>query len=147
MIDQYPWAVYRALMSGCIIVLNKNPRVWPGGMGETWQRLAEFFCHVGIRPRGIEVLRTGPYMWGVEARIGGGIYVMHILWQKNSQEEDWGFLLIDGHNEFNKENQTSMMWNVQYEWPSGAWFALNFYHYWTILVVRDVVGSVHFLHR
>ena len=42
-------------------------------------------------------------------RIEGGIHAMHLLWAHNSQEEDWGFLLIDAQNTFNEENRTAML--------------------------------------
>ena len=29
---------------------------------------------------------------------------MHLLWAQHSQEEDWGFLIIDAWNAFNEEN-------------------------------------------
>ena len=38
----------------------------------------------------------------VEAGIEGGINDMYILCSKHSQEEDWGFLLIDARNSFNE---------------------------------------------
>ena len=37
---------------------------------------------------------------------------MRLLWAKNSQEEDWGFLLIDAWNAFNEDNQTKMFWSI-----------------------------------
>ena len=37
----------------------------------------------------------------IEARREGGIHAMRLLWAHNSQEEDWGFLLIDARNTFN----------------------------------------------
>ena len=61
----------------------------------------------------------------VEAGIKGGIQKMRLLWEQNTHEEDWGFLLIDACNTFNEENCTEMLWAVQFEWPSGAQFALN----------------------
>ena len=62
---------------------------------------------------------------GVEARIEGRICDMHLLWAQHSQEEDWGFLLIDAWNAFNEENRTAMLWAVWKEWPSGAQFTFN----------------------
>ena len=32
---------------------------------------------------------------GMEACIEGGIFIMHLLFHKHDQEEDWGLLLID----------------------------------------------------
>ena len=34
-----PWAAYRALMSCCLVALDKMPGVCPLGIGETWRRL------------------------------------------------------------------------------------------------------------
>ena len=34
-----PWAAYRAMMSGRLIVLDKSPGIRPVGIGETWRRL------------------------------------------------------------------------------------------------------------
>ena len=34
-----PWAAYRALMSGRLITLEKQPGIRPVGVGETWRRL------------------------------------------------------------------------------------------------------------
>ena len=34
-----PWAAYRARMSGRLIALDKQPRIRPVGVGETWRRM------------------------------------------------------------------------------------------------------------
>ena len=71
---------------------------------------------------------------------------MHVLWQEDSQEEDWIFLLIDAWNKLNEENRTAMLWAVRNEWPSGAQFTFNCYHHWSTLVVRGTGdGSGHLL--
>ena len=31
-----PWAAYRAFMSGCLLVINKCPVIFPVGVRETW---------------------------------------------------------------------------------------------------------------
>ena len=36
--------------------------------------------------------------------------MMRLLWEQNSQYEDWRFILIDVRNAFNKENCTAMIW-------------------------------------
>ena len=38
----------------------------------------------------------------LEVGIEGGIHTIRIILHQNSQEEDWGFLLIDSHNAFNE---------------------------------------------
>ena len=57
--------------------------------------------------------------------IEGGIHAMRLLWEQHSQEEDWGFLLIDARNDFNQENRTEILLSVQHEWTSGAQFTFN----------------------
>ena len=51
----------------------------------------------------------------VEAGIEWGMHYMRLLWAQHSQEEYWGFLLIDARNSFNEENQTAMLWAVRHE--------------------------------
>ena len=46
---------------------------------------------------------------GVESRIEGGIHTMRVLCQEHSQEDDWGFILIDAKNTFNEEKRTAML--------------------------------------
>ena len=62
---------------------------------------------------------------GLEAGIEDGIHVMRVLWEEHSQEEDWGFVLIDARNAFNEDNHTEIIWSVQHEWPSGVRFTFN----------------------
>ena len=82
----------------------------------------------------------------MEAGIEGEIHEMRLLWQQHSQEEDWGFLLIDAWNAFNEENRTAILWYLWHEWISGAQFTFNLYRHWATLVVRDTEeGSGHFL--
>ena len=52
---------------------------------------------------------------GVEAGIEGAIHAAHLQWAQHSQEEDWGFLLIDARNTFNEEKRTAMLWAVRHE--------------------------------
>ena len=54
---------------------------------------------------------------------------IRLLWNQHSQEEEYGFLLIDARNVFNEENRTEMIWDVWNEWPSGAQFTLNCYRH------------------
>ena len=54
---------------------------------------------------------------------------MCLLWTHHSQEEDWGFLLIDTWNAFIEEKRTAMLWAILQEWPSGIHFILNCYRH------------------
>jgi hypothetical protein len=56
----------------------------------------------------------------LEAGIEGGIYVMHLLWEKHKAEEEWGFLLFDAKNVFNEGNRTAMCcWTVHHITGTG----------------------------
>ncbi len=46
----------------------------------------------------------------MEVGIEGEIHVITELWQQMKEEEDWGFLLIDGSNAFHEMNWTAMLW-------------------------------------
>ena len=83
---------------------------------------------------------------GVEEGTEGGIHAIRLLWEHYYQEEDWVFIFIDAQNSFNEENQTAMIWDVQYEWPSGMQFIFNYYRHWATLGVQNLEGLCHFLH-
>ena len=75
-----PWAVYRALMSGRLIALDKQPSIRPVGMGETWRWLMEK-CLMGVLgPEAKAAYGTTQLAGGVEAAIEGAIHVMRVLW-------------------------------------------------------------------
>ena len=74
---------------------------------------------------------------GVESGIEGGIHYMRFIWAHHSQEDDWGFLLVDAQNDFNEDNQTAMLWAVRHECTSGTQFTFNYYRHWGTLVVCD----------
>ena len=83
----------------------------------------------------------------MEAGIEGAIHVICVLWEENTLEEYWCFLLIDARNSFNEENRTSILRVVRNKWPSGAQCTFNCYRHWATMVVRDKGdGSGHFLH-
>ena len=83
---------------------------------------------------------------GMDAGIKRGIHVMHLLWAQNAQEDDWVLLLIDACNTSKEENQTAMLWDVQFGCPRGAQFTLICYHHWATLVVLNEDGSGYFMH-
>jgi hypothetical protein len=64
---------------------------------------------------------------GLEAGIERAIHAGHLMWDQHSEEENWGFLLVDARNAFNKVNRTAMLWVVCHEWPSGCRFVFNSY--------------------
>jgi hypothetical protein len=83
----------------------------------------------------------------LEAGIEVDIHAINKLWHDMKEEENWGFLLIDASNTFNKLNQTAILWHVRHEWPSGACYTFNCYHHWSTLVIRGVDGATSsFIH-
>ena len=57
---------------------------------------------VMTRAEANEACGTGKLCRGLEVGIEEGIHALQLLWKHHSQEEDWGFLLIDAHNAFNE---------------------------------------------
>jgi hypothetical protein len=74
---------------------------------------------------------------GLEAGIEAGVHAAKLLWQEHSDEEEWGFLLVDASNAFNEGNRLLMLWTVRHEWPSGARYVFNCYRHFAILVIRN----------
>ena len=90
-----PWATYRAMMSGQLIALDKNPGIRPVGIGETWQRLLAKCLLRGTGQEAKAACETEQLAGGVEAGIEGAIHAARLQWAQHSHEKDWGFLLID----------------------------------------------------
>ncbi len=80
-------------------------------------------------------------MLGLQAGIEGGIHAIRTLWEQCEFEENWGFLLVDARNAFNKLNRTVMLWTIRHEWTAGARFALNCYQHHLTLVIRNKSGD------
>ena len=120
-----PWAAYRALMSGRLIALDKQPRIRPVDVGEIWRRMMAKGLYWVKGQEAKTACGKAQLAGGMEAGIEGVIHAMRFLWEEHSQEEDWGFLLIDARNAFNEENQTAILWAVRNEWPSGVKFTFN----------------------
>eukprot|EP00957_Ditylum_brightwellii_P004423 335701-Ditylum_brightwellii.AAC.2 len=50
--------------------------------------------------------------------------------------DDWGILLVDTRNAFNKLNWKAMLWHVQHYWLSGCCCAFNIHKHWKVYVLR-----------
>ena len=92
-----------------------------------------------------EACGTEKLCGGLEDGIKGGINVVRLLWQKNAQEKNLGFLLIDAHNAFNEENHKATLWAVCHKWSSGVRSAFNCYRHWATLPIRECDRTGHFL--
>ena len=117
-----PWAAYRTFMSVRIIALDKQPGVRPVGVGETWRRLFSKILLKFTGPESTMAFQVNHLCAGIKSVIDGAIHGVKALWYKNSSTEDWGFLLVDAKNAFNKINRFGILWTVRHLWPSGARF-------------------------
>ena len=133
-------------MSGQLIGLDNQSRVRPVKVREIWRRCMAK-CVLGFS--GTEANNScGTYHMCKEMEEGmeGGIYENVLLCQQNSQEEDWGFLLIYTQNTFIEENWTAILWEVRYEYTSDVQFNLNCYWKWDTPVIQEKGGTGNLLH-
>ena len=97
-----PWAEYWSLVAGRLIALDKQSNIQLVGIGKTWRCcFANFILAVAV-PEDNEACGMDNLCEGLEVGIKGGIHVMRLLFQQHSQEEDWGFLLIDARKALNE---------------------------------------------
>ena len=75
-----PWDAYRVMMSGRLIALDKQPRVRPVGVGETWRRLMAKCLLQLTGQEAKAACGTEQLAGGVEAGIEGSIHAMRVLW-------------------------------------------------------------------
>ena len=83
-----PCASYRALMSGRLIALDKQPGIRPVGVGETWRRLMAKCLLKVAGPQAKGACGTTQLAGGLEARIEGATHVMRLLFKEHRKEED-----------------------------------------------------------
>ena len=77
---QPPWAAYMALMSGRLIVLDKQPGIRPFGVRETWQRLVAKCLLWVTGPEEKAACGKIQLAGVVEAGIEVAIHAMRVLW-------------------------------------------------------------------
>jgi hypothetical protein len=87
------------------VALDKLPGVRPVGIGETLERLGGKCVLLVCGDEAKEACGVDQLCAGVEAGIESGMHAAKLLWQEHSQEEEWGFLLVDAHNAFNEGNR------------------------------------------
>ena len=106
-----PWqSSLTALMPGRLLGLNKFPGVQPVGVGEVWCRACTKTVLLVAGEEAKELCGINQLCANMEVGIEGEIHVITELWQQMKEEEDWGFLLIDGSNAFHEMNWTAMLW-------------------------------------
>ena len=132
-------------MSDCTIELDKNPGVYPFGVGETWKRFFQG-CTEGHGTRS----NHGVSEWPSVCRNQGGNWRPNqwgssSLWPKIVYR-GMGFLLVDAKKAFNENNQAGMLWKVWHLWLSGAPFVFNCYRHWSLLVLWNGNGTASIIH-
>ncbi|HEY9815494.1 MAG TPA: hypothetical protein V6D20_06805, partial [Candidatus Obscuribacterales bacterium] len=136
-----PWPAIRALLSCCLIALDKNPGVRPIGIGHIWRRMiAKCFLAVA-GPSATEVCGVDQLCVGLQAGIEGAVHAASQFWKEHATDDDFGFLCIDAKNAFNEMNRVTMLWTIRHEWPQGALFTFNCYKHWIRLVAHDPSGN------
>ena len=106
-------------MSNQVIALDKCPCVRLVGIVKIWWRL---LAKCVLKVAGIEAeIACGKVQLctGLEAGIDNVIYAVHQLWDENSEDEEWRYLLVDSRNASNEGNRMSMLWKVRHLWPQG----------------------------
>ena len=78
-----PWAAYRALMSGWLIALDKQPGIRTFGVGGPWKRMMEKCLLRVVGPEAKAACETTQLAGGLEAGIEGSIHTMRILWEEH----------------------------------------------------------------
>jgi len=130
-----PWAAYHAAVSGCLIGLDKCPGVQPVGIGELLMWLcSKLVIHVAGKDV-TQSCSTDQVCGSLKAGMEGAVHVMWTLWDNFGDGKEWGLLLVDARNAFNKINRKGMLWNIHHLWARGSCFAFNCYrHLMPVLV-------------
>ena len=95
---------YCAFMSECLIALEKNSGICLVGVREIWISLLDKCV---LRVTGPEATSACQYCQicnGLKAGIYSTIHRIKAIWDTKLTMEDWGFLLVDAKDAFNKIN-------------------------------------------
>ena len=90
-----PWAAYFAFMSGCLVVLHKQPGVQPIVVRETWRRIFDKIVLKVTGPENTMACQDDQLFDSLKAGIDRKVHRFQAIWDGNLIMEDWGFLLID----------------------------------------------------
>lgn len=108
------WAVYREMMAGRLVALDKHPGVRPVCIGESWCRMMSKVVLQLTRNEAAKACGTSQLCAGLPAGIEGGIHAATDLVREHEEEEEWGFLLVDASNAFNAMSRERMFWSARY---------------------------------
>ena len=77
---QTPLATYRAMMRGLLIALDKQPRIMPVNIRETWRQLMAKCLHPVTGQKAKAAYGIDQLSRGVKTGIEGRIHAMCVLW-------------------------------------------------------------------
>ena len=141
-----PWAAYQAFFSNLLIALGKLPSVRLVGIGETRHQLFAKCVLKVTRPEATHAYEHDQICAGVKAVIDEVVHTVQYIWDANSTEENYIFLLVDTKNAFNDINGIGMLWTFHHLWMSGDNFVLNFYRHHYLFVLRNGEGTAKIIH-
>ena len=138
-----PCAQLRVIVADHLIVLEKCPGVRPAGIGDNPQRMLVKYI---LKACGKDITHTCcvyQLCLGLGGGIEGGIHEITSLWEEHQEELEWGVLLVDASNPFNKIKCTAMMWHVRHMWIYGSRFIFNTYWHWELMVLQGCDNLFH----
>ena len=107
-----------------MISLNKNPGIWPIGVGEVIHRIAGKFI-IDIAKKDVQQAAGSLQVCaGQDADVEASIYAMHDLFQEDETE---AVLLVDAENAFSSINRKAMLHNISITCPTLSIFVSNCY--------------------
>ncbi|KAL5477586.1 hypothetical protein EMCRGX_G024400 [Ephydatia muelleri] len=126
------WKDIRALMSSCLIALDKSPGVCPIAIGEILRRIICRSIVMVTRTDIADLCGVNQLCSGVKGGIEGAFHAMKELFETN-RASGWGLLLVDANNAFNSLNRVAA---ICIQWPRCARFVFNAYRGYAPLVVQ-----------
>ena len=132
-------------MSGRLIALDKQPDMRPFGIGETWRHIFDKIVQKVAGPEVTMACQDDQLWSGPKAVIDGAVHRVQYIWDEDLTTEDWGFLLVDANNAFNKMYRVGTLWTFRNLWPPGACFVFNCYRHWSLLFLQNRNGTASFL--
>lgn len=90
--------------------------------------------------------KYGQLCVGLKAVIDGAVHGVQSILYSNATEENWGFLLVNAKNSFNKINQIGMLWTIYHLCPFGDSFVCNCYRHHSSVVLINGDGAENSLH-
>ena len=117
-----PLPAYCAFTPGRPIALEKQTCIFPVGIGKNWIYIFCEVCAEGHRNLSHKKVLGWPDLWWFKYRNWQVHTKRSRYLDSNSSMENWGFILFNAKNAFNKINHIEMMWTVHHLWPYRARF-------------------------